>query len=266
LFQAVLISSGNLSFLNWLTIVPAILCLDDAVLGRFFSSRTRFQAEMAAWVASSSPALGLSAARRTVSYAFLALIGYLSIPVIRNLASSRQVMNGSFDKLRLVNTYGAFGTVNTDRDEFIISAAPSIDGPWKEYSFKAKPGDPGRAPRWISPYHYRLDWQMWIAATCRVVDRSPWLYRFMIKLLEREPRVLSLMGEDPWKGEARAGGASLLPKYIRIDQYRYRFHKPRRGEVDPPYWDREFQSRAYPRRGQGVATVESLKDEIKRRS
>ena len=31
-FQFILISSGNLSYLNWLTIVPAILCLDDCFL------------------------------------------------------------------------------------------------------------------------------------------------------------------------------------------------------------------------------------------
>lgn len=37
------------------------------------------------------------------------LIAYLSIPVVQNLLSSRQAMNTSFDPLRLVNTYGAFG-------------------------------------------------------------------------------------------------------------------------------------------------------------
>ena len=31
-FQAVLVSSGNLAFLNWLTITPAFLCLSDATL------------------------------------------------------------------------------------------------------------------------------------------------------------------------------------------------------------------------------------------
>jgi hypothetical protein len=30
-YQAVLISAGNLSFLNWLTALPAIWCLDDKV-------------------------------------------------------------------------------------------------------------------------------------------------------------------------------------------------------------------------------------------
>jgi hypothetical protein len=32
IFQVTLILSGNLSFLNWLTIVPALACLDDGVL------------------------------------------------------------------------------------------------------------------------------------------------------------------------------------------------------------------------------------------
>ncbi len=37
------------------------------------------------------------------------LLAYLSIPVVQNLLSSKQMMNTSFDSLRIVNTYGAFG-------------------------------------------------------------------------------------------------------------------------------------------------------------
>jgi len=36
-FQGILILSGNLSFLNWLTICPAITCLDDRFLSTFLS-------------------------------------------------------------------------------------------------------------------------------------------------------------------------------------------------------------------------------------
>lgn len=38
LLQVVLIVSGNLSFLNWLTIVPSLACFDDASLGFLFRS------------------------------------------------------------------------------------------------------------------------------------------------------------------------------------------------------------------------------------
>ncbi|KAG7337892.1 lipase maturation factor [Nitzschia inconspicua] len=39
-FQAVLVTSGNLSFLNWLTAVPAIACLDDGILGPLLFSQS----------------------------------------------------------------------------------------------------------------------------------------------------------------------------------------------------------------------------------
>ena len=36
-------------------------------------------------------------------------LGLLSVPVIMNMLSASQLMNTSFDALRIVNSYGAFG-------------------------------------------------------------------------------------------------------------------------------------------------------------
>ena len=47
--------------------------------------------------------------RRCFNISIGLLLAYLSIPVVQNLLSSRQFMNTSFDPLRIVNTYGAFG-------------------------------------------------------------------------------------------------------------------------------------------------------------
>lgn len=47
--------------------------------------------------------------RQVVNVSLGILIGCLSVPVLVNLLSPRQVMNTSFDPLRIVNTYGAFG-------------------------------------------------------------------------------------------------------------------------------------------------------------
>jgi len=33
-----------------------------------------------------------------------------------------------------------------------------------EYEFKGKPGNPRRRPCIVSPYHWKIDWQMWFAA------------------------------------------------------------------------------------------------------
>ena len=40
-FQVVIIVGGNLSFLNWLTILPAIMCFDDRALASLFPCSTR---------------------------------------------------------------------------------------------------------------------------------------------------------------------------------------------------------------------------------
>lgn len=251
MFQAVLILSGNLSFLNWLTAVPALFCFDDAVIRPlFFPSRwiALGKISMDEFIGDSSSVVPISMIRRVVNILYGLTVARLSIPVVRNLCSRNQIMNGSFDPLRLVNTYGAFGTVNQERIELIVSSAMDPAGEWKEYEFRVKPGNVERSPRWLSPYHYRLDWQMWIAVQLGIFDRSPWMYTFLTKLFQCDEELLNtLMTNDPWDGQR--------PKYIRIDRYRYKFYRPDRGKKGP-YWEREYTGRWYPR--QGVCTLESL--------
>jgi len=42
----------------------------------------------------------------------------------QNILSENQMMNTSFDPLKLVNTYGAFGSITRNRDEVIIQVNP----------------------------------------------------------------------------------------------------------------------------------------------
>ncbi len=60
--------------------------------------------------------------RRVLSIGLTLLIAYLSIQPVSNLLqiNGRQVMNTGFDPLKLVNTYGAFGTVGKERYEVIL--------------------------------------------------------------------------------------------------------------------------------------------------
>lgn len=59
---------------------------------------------------SPNPTLGLGClVRQVVNISLGILVAWLSVPVVINLLSSRQVMNTSFNPLRIVNTYGAFG-------------------------------------------------------------------------------------------------------------------------------------------------------------
>ncbi|XP_049419438.1 lipase maturation factor 1 [Epinephelus fuscoguttatus] len=228
LFQVVLIVSGNLSFLNWLTIVPSLACFDDASLGFLFRSRggakkavLEIQNEDAAG-RTPKPTKGMLI-RRVVNISLGILIGYLSIPVVMNLFSSRQVMNTSFDPLRIVNTYGAFGSITKERTEVIFQGTLSQDPKdpeaiWEEYQFLCKPGDIYRRPCLISPYHYRLDWLMWFAAF-QTYEQSEWVIHIAGRLLSNDSTVLSLLDHNPFQGRE-------TPRWVRGEHFRYKFSQP----------------------------------------
>lgn len=140
--KIILILSGNLSFLNWLTALPAIFCFDDKFCSILFSvedinkvksiesnyqkysnrlnsSKSNFVYNIVkkylsfelSWVC-----ITISV-RRVTGLIMIIFIGYLSIPVINNILSPNQRMNINFNSFRLVNSYGAFGSVTKVRHE-----------------------------------------------------------------------------------------------------------------------------------------------------
>jgi hypothetical protein len=224
-FQTMLILSGNLSFLNWLSIAVTLACFDDSLLSKITPARIRTRVH--ALYAERTT----SAAQRWATGMLAALVLVLSYAPIVNLLSPRQAMNTSFDPLHLVNSYGAFGSVGRERDEVIIEgtrdAQPGPNARWLEYEFPCKPGDVRRRPCVITPYHYRLDWQMWFAALGDL-SREPWLGNLAYKLLRAEPAVRALLAYDPFGADP--------PRYVRAERYRYRF--TRLGEHTDAWWSR----------------------------
>jgi hypothetical protein len=223
-FQTTLILSGNLSFLNWLTLIPAIACFDDELLSRFTLPRMRLRIEKARIQAEPHRAQQISA------WALTALVGVLSIEPVLNLLSTHQAMNTSFGAFELVNTYGAFGSVGRERNELILEGtrdANPLTATWTPYEFECKPGDPNRRPCWMSPYHYRLDWQIWFSAMGPPDDESGWLLHLIWKLLHNDAGALSLLDGNPFEGEP--------PRFIRVRWFRY--HLQPYGA--PSWWTRE---------------------------
>jgi len=222
-----LILSGNLSFLNWLTIVPALACFDDGLL-RYAVPR-RLRSEVERRLAGATP----SRPHRAAAIALAVLVVVLSVEPVRNLLSPHQAMNRSYDPLHLVNTYGAFGSVGRERYEVVIEgtadARPGPDTDWRAYEFPCKPGDPARRPCVVSPYHYRLDWQLWFAAMS-TIGREPWLVRLVWKLLRGDADVKPLLAHDPFP--------DAPPRFVRAELWRYEF--TRRGEGATAWWRRTW--------------------------
>lgn len=217
-FQALLILSGNFSWLNWITIVLCIACFSDKLLPFAFTNRS---ADLIAYPAHEYAVYGLTA-----------LVVFLSIAPVANLLSPRQIMNTSFEPLHLVNTYGAFGSITKVRREIIIegTAEDLPDSGWKSYEFIAKPGDVNRTPPLIAPYHLRLDWLMWFApmSPCRA---NPWFVIFLEKLLRGDKDILRLVRYNPFPDKP--------PTFIRSTLYEYHFTSPAEKRVTGALWKRQ---------------------------
>jgi hypothetical protein len=226
LFQFTLILSGNLSFLNWLTIVPALACFDDSFWAKFLP---RFLVNRATETAVAAQPNRLM---QRAAIAVAVVVGVLSIQPVSNLVSQQQIMNTSFDPLNLVNTYGAFGTVRRERLNVVFEGTdadvPDARAEWKAYPYLALPVALNRMPPQVAPYQPRLDWQMWFAAMS-TPDEYPWTRHLVWKLLHNDPGALKLFGGNPFPEKP--------PRYIRAVLCRYEFAPP--GNPDGNWWKRE---------------------------
>jgi Lipase maturation factor len=224
LFQGMIFASGNLSWLNFLTIVLAIPAID----GRYFTAVEHALAPP-------------SRIHQALAAAVAILIAVLSIQPVRNMLSPNQAMNASYNPFHLAGTYGAFGSVTEKRYEVVVEGTsdtivtPSTQ--WKEYEFKGKPNDVARMPPQIAPYHLRLDWLMWFAAMSSYEDQ-PWFVNFMAKLLENDKPVVSLLKSNPFP--------SAPPRYVRAELYEYRFVSPETHRRTGQWWTRTLMGPWFP--------------------
>jgi hypothetical protein len=208
--QLYLVVSGNYAWLNWVTIVAIVAGLSDPVL----TSVAPVLAGLTAPGAFPETPLWFGA----MVLALAVVVVILSWWPVRNMASPGQAMNASFNSIHLVNTYGAFGSVGRDRVEVIVEGTtaddPTDDAAWREYAFRAKPGDVRRLPPQVALYHLRLDWLIWF------IPLSPrygadWFVPFLRRLLEGDRAILRLMGRNPFP--------DAPPRFVRARLFRYRF-------------------------------------------
>lgn len=227
-FQGSIFISGNLSWLNVLTMVLAIPAIDGHYLASILPLRESITA---------APSLAF----KSLVIAFALLVCWLSIAPVRNMLSPNQVMNTSFNPYHLVGTYGAFGSITRERFEIVVEgtrdAVVTQSTQWKEYEFKGKPNDVTRMPPQIAPYHLRLDWLMWFAAMSGYTHH-PWFVNFVAKLLQNDKPVLSLLKSNPFP--------DAPPKFIRAELYEYHFADPETHRRTGQWWVRTLAGRYFP--------------------
>ncbi|GAB3083530.1 lipase maturation factor family protein [Isoptericola nanjingensis] len=223
--QGWLVLTGNFAWLNWAAIVlGAAMVSDDA-----------WRALLGGLAPDPAAGPGTAVAPGPTGYlvavtVVVALLAALSVRPAVNLASSHQRMNASFEPLRLVNAYGAFGSVTRRRDEVIVEGTLADEpGPddWREYGFRGKPGDVGRRPPQVAPYHLRLDWVLWFVP---LGAPAPWLPTLCRRLLEADRATLRLLRHDPFDG--------AKPRWVRMRLFRYRYTTPEERRRSGDWWVR----------------------------
>lgn len=230
--QLWLVLSGNFSWLNWTVIVLAVSGFKNSQVQKVLPIKI--------------PTVTNARFQEYLATAAAILIIILSFWPIMNLLSKRQLMNTRFNNYRIVNTYGAFGSVTKNRYEIIIEGtrdtiiSPQIE--WKEYEFKGKPGDVRYLPRQFAPYHLRLDWLMWFlpfnlvfnsgGQTGGPTHHKEWFVNFIVKLLKNDSSTLKLIRKNPFP--------VIPPHFIRARVYEYKFTTPSERKTTGAWWKRKL--------------------------
>jgi predicted DCC family thiol-disulfide oxidoreductase YuxK len=215
--QLAILTTGNYTYFNWLTIVLCIPLFDDPFFRRFVPQRLL-----------GNPALMLAHRRHPLRRLGLALVAVVVLFTTgvrfgtrlasRNLtedlpAPLAEAVNISY-RLRIAGGYGLFTTMTTRRPEIIVEG--SNDGEtWLAYTFPYKPGDLRRPPPFVAPHQPRLDWQMWFAALGGSYRNADWTTAFARRLLDGKPDVLALLETNPFP--------DAPPRYIRMQIMDYGF-------------------------------------------
>lgn len=194
--QIAILFSGNFGFLNILVIGLSFLGLTDQVLKPENFNLT----------------LKMGATSTAALTAVLILLPPNLFWIVKSFNEKFNNVNfllplmRALAPFRITSAYGFFGIINNSRHELVLQGSQD-HMEWKDYSFHYKPQDQYTAPRNITPFMPRLDWQLWFAAHEKFEDNL-WLQNFVVRLLDGSPQVYELIKSDPFAGE--------VPQYLRF--------------------------------------------------
>lgn len=241
-------ATGNYSFLNLLTCLPCLVCLDDALLQYFAPS----------WLCASSifgtaspkvcrrhlATQAASLLQGSFVCAAAVLLVALSVPglcwlwdphggqrLVPSVVSQLHRTVGQPMDLGNMYSSGRFAHVTRERFEAVLWAADchnselasgvgaSLGGGsrecrWLELDVPCKPGSLDRAPCFTSPFHRRLAWQFWFVG---LGHDSRWLKSFCEKLVRGDVYALDALETGHPFSSTRP------PHAVHVRLYRYRF-------------------------------------------
>jgi predicted DCC family thiol-disulfide oxidoreductase YuxK len=217
--------TGNYNWFNFQTMLLCLTLFDDAAL----------RSVLPAGLVRRLPIRAARTPYRAVSAIFGTLAAVIMSCSLVEMAEQygtdppafAQAIDGAITPFHIVNRYGLFAVMTTERNEIVIEGSDDAVT-WREYAFREKPGDLDRRPPWNIPDQPRLDWQMWFAAL-ENPRQLPWFWNFIQRLLENEPTVTALLAKNPFPDKP--------PAYVRAMFYSYSYSTDAE-KAQGIWWDR----------------------------
>ena len=233
--QVTILLTSNHNYANFLVLALCLFLFEDRDIRRVLPDRAQ------RWLAGSLSVAAPGLLGKSLAAAVTAVIVTVSLSQMWGMFSGRpglafiRAIQEPLQPFHIVNRYHVFSTMNTERIELIIEA--SMDGiNWKAYEFKYKPGDTYRRPEVVVPHHPRLDWLIWFVPSHPAF--LPWFEKFMLRLADNSPAVVDLLQYNPFPGQ--------VPRYLRVDVYRYYFSSPDTRAATGHWWQREYLGPFFP--------------------
>ena len=236
LLQGLIAVTGNYGFFNLLTLALCVLLVDDLAWPRWRSRRPGIdpQAKRPPPRGRRWPAWLLAPVAAAYLLFGSVLLWQACFPEAHlppPLAAAYDDTYGLIEPFRLLNGYGLFSVMTRERPEIVVEGSNDREH-WLAYSFRWKPGDLDRAPRFVAPYQPRLDWQMWFAAL-GTYRENRWFVPFLARLLEGSAPVTRLLAGNPFP--------DAPPRYVRAQVYDYHFTDPATRRRTGQWWRRELR-------------------------
>ncbi len=159
----------------------------------------------------------------------------------------------SLAPLHLVNRYGLFADMTTQRPEIVLEI--SSDGKsWNPVSFQWKPGPLDARPQFTGFHMPRLDWQMWFEGL-RYLSQDQYYMEAGVPKAERQYypdrwflNLVNRIKDAPNSATEllRLDSRELPARFIRAKAYCYRFSTPEERKMSGNWWERELRGVYFP--------------------
>lgn len=237
LMQLLILLTSNHNFFNLLNMALCLFLFDDRALRHVVPSA------LARWLGERGTRTAPPGSARRLLLGAIAgvLLTGSSAQVWETVTGARSpaplgLALDALEPFRIVNKYGVFPTIKTQRIEVIIEG--SQDGTeWHPYVFRYKPGPVDRRPPVAIPHQPRLDWILWFVPGGHPLFLTTF-ERIVQRLRENAPAVTALLASNPF--------ADKPPRFIRAALYRYRFTDAAVRARTGRWWDREYLGPFYP--------------------